>query len=124
MAPLALEGGVTSDAVTLFVDRARVVRPDFGLGEPETTIAVTEICRTLDGLPLGIELATAPMAAMSAVEVQGSARGPLPVVAGLELGPEQQHTLRHAVEWSYHLLNEDERALLRLTSVFVGGFEL
>ena len=74
VAPLALDGGVASDAVTLFVDGASVVRPDFGLGEPETAIAVTEICRTLDGLPLGIELAAARMAAMSAVEVRGGAR--------------------------------------------------
>ena len=68
--PLTLEGGAISDAVTLFVDRARAVRPDFGLREAETADAVTEICATLDGLPLGIELAAARMAAMSAVEVR------------------------------------------------------
>ena len=124
VAPLALEGGVTSDAVTLFVDRARVVRPDFGLGEPETAIAVTEICRTLDGLPLGIELAAARMAAMSAVEVRGRLADRFRLLQASQPGPERQHTLRHAVEWSYDLLNEDERALLRLTSVFAGGFEL
>ena len=56
--PLALEGGESSDAVTLFVDRARAVRPDFGLQEErDTAAAVTEICETLDGLPLGIRLA-------------------------------------------------------------------
>ncbi len=124
VAPLALEGGVTSDAVTLFVDRARVVRPDFGLGEPETAIAVTEICRTLDGLPLGIELAAARMAAMSAVEVQGRLADRFRLLQASQPGPERQHTLRHAVEWSYDLLNEDERELLRLTSVFAGGFDL
>ena len=68
--PLASTEGVTSDAVTLFVDRARAARPDFGLREPDTATAVTEICETLDGLPLGIELAAARMAAMSAVEVR------------------------------------------------------
>ena len=124
VAPLALEGGVTSDAVTLFVDRARVVRPDFGLGEPETAIAVTEICRTLDGLPLGIELAAARMAAMSAVEVRGRLADRFRLLQASQPGPERQHTLRHAVEWSYDLLNEDERELLRLTSVFAGGFDL
>ena len=53
VAPLAVEGGVTSDSVTLFVERARAVRPDFGLQEHETVTAVTEICETVDGLPSG-----------------------------------------------------------------------
>ena len=68
--PLALDGNVSSDAVALFVERARAVRPDFGLGEDSTATAVVEICQALDGLPLGIELAAARMAAMSAVEVR------------------------------------------------------
>ena len=124
VAPLALDGGVASDAVTLFVDRARVVRPDFGLGEPETAIAVTEICRTLDGLPLGIELAAARMAAMSAVEVRGRLADRFRLLQASQPGPERQLTLRHTVEWSYDLLTEDERDLFRLTSVFAGGFDL
>ena len=124
MAPLALDGGVTSDAVTLFVDRARAVRPDFGLQEPETATAVTEICETLDGLPLGIELAAARMAAMSAVEVRDRLADRFRLLQGSTPGPERQLTLRHAVEWSYDLLTDDERELLRLTSVFAGGFDL
>jgi predicted ATPase len=68
--PLALTGGATSDAVTLFVDRAQAVRPNFGLSDLDTATAITEICETLDGLPLGIELAAARMAAMSAAEVR------------------------------------------------------
>ena len=122
--PLALDGGVASDAVTLFADRARVVRPDFGLGEPETASAVSEICRNLDGLPLGIELAAARMAAMSAVEVRDRLADRFRLLQASQPGPERQHTLRHTVEWSYDLLTEDERALLRLTSVFAGGFDL
>jgi predicted ATPase len=70
VSPLGLEGGVASDAVTLFVERASAARPGFGLHDPVTAAAVTEICETLDGLPLGIELAAARMAAMSAVEVR------------------------------------------------------
>ena len=124
VAPLDLDGGVTSDAVTLFVDRARVVRPDFGLAEPETATAVTEICRTLDGLPLGIELAAARMAAMSAVEVRGRLADRFRLLQASQPGPQRQLTLRHTVEWSYDLLTEDERELLRLTSVFAGGFDL
>ncbi|MDX6216731.1 MAG: hypothetical protein QOG99_2315, partial [Frankiales bacterium] len=124
VAPLALKGGVTSDAVTLFVDRARAVRPNFGLSEPTTGTAVTEICETLDGLPLGIELAAARMAAMSAVEVRDRLAERFRLLSGSGPVPERQLTLRHAVEWSYDLLTDDERELLRLTSVFAGGFDL
>ncbi len=122
--PLALEGGETSDAVTLFVDRARAVRPDFGLREAETAVAVTEICERLDGLPLGIELAAARMAAMSAREVRDRLADRFRLLRGSTPGPERQLTLRHAVEWSYDLLAGDEQDLLRSTSVFAGGFEL
>ena len=68
--PLALDAGVTSDAVALFVQRAGAVRPGFGIHDEQTAAAVIEICETLDGLPLGIEVAAARMAAMSAVEVR------------------------------------------------------
>ncbi len=122
--PLALTGGVTSDAVTLFVDRARAVRPNFGFSDPDAAAAVTEICATLDGLPLGIELAAARMAAMSAVEVRDRLTDRFRLLQGSNPGPERQLTLRHAVEWSYDLLTDDERELLDLTSVFAGGFDL
>jgi predicted ATPase/class 3 adenylate cyclase/DNA-binding CsgD family transcriptional regulator len=124
ISPLAVAGGTQSDAVTLFVDRARAVRRDFGLGEPDTAVAVTEICAALDGLPLGIELAAARMAAMSAVEVRNRLADRFRLLQGSTPAPERQHTLRHAVAWSYDLLTDDERALLRATSVFAGGFEL
>ena len=124
VAPLAVDGGATSDAVTLFVDRARAVRPNFALSVPETATAVTEICEALDGLPLGIELAAARMAAMSAVEVRDRLADRFRLLNGSTPGPERQLTLRHAVEWSYDLLTDDERELLRLTSVFAGGFDL
>ncbi|HEY2331662.1 MAG TPA: LuxR C-terminal-related transcriptional regulator, partial [Acidimicrobiales bacterium] len=122
--PLALDGGTTSDAVTLFVDRARSVRPNFGLSEPATGTAVIEICEVLDGLPLGIELAAARMAAMSAVEVRDRLAERFRLLQGSGPGPERQLTLRHAVEWSYDLLTDGEQALLRPASVFAGGFDL
>ncbi len=122
--PLARDGGVASDAVALFVDRARAVRPDFGLNDAPTADAVTEICETVDGLPLGIELAAARMVAMSAVEVRDRLADRFRLLQGATPGPERQLTLRHAVEWSYDLLTDDERALLRTTAVFAGGFDL
>jgi predicted ATPase/class 3 adenylate cyclase/DNA-binding CsgD family transcriptional regulator len=124
VSPLATDGGVTSDAVTLFVERARSARHDFELQDPQTAVAVTEICETVDGLPLGIELAAARMAAMSAIEVRDRLADRFRLLERGAPGPERQHTLRHAVEWSYDLLTEDERALLRTASVFAGGFDL
>ncbi len=124
VAPLALDGRESSDAVALFVDRARAVRPDFGLREPETAVAVTEICETLDGLPLGIELAAARMAAMSALEVRDRLADRFRLLQGSAPAPNRQLTLHHTVEWSYDLLTEDEQELLRSTAVFAGGFEL
>ena len=121
--PLAATGE-TSDAVTLFVDRARSVRPDFGLRDSDTATAVIEICAILDGLPLGIELAAARMAAMNAVEVRDRLADRFRLLKGSVPGPERQLTLQHAVEWSYDLLIDDERDLLRRTSVFAGGFDL
>ena len=115
---------MTSDAVTLFVERARAVRPGFGIFDEQTADAVIRICATLDGLPLGIELAAARMAAMSAVEVCDRLGDRFRLLTGPELGPDRQATLRHAVAWSYDLLDDDERATLRTASVFAGGFDL
>ena len=124
VSPLTVDGGMTSDAVTLFVDRARAVRPNFEVQDPTDAAAVTEICEAVDGLPLGIELAAARMAAMSAVEVRDRLADRFRLLRGTTPGPERQLTLRHAVEWSYDLLSESERALLRTISVFAGGFDL
>lgn len=123
VSPLAVDG-VTSDAVTLFVERARAVRPGFGIFDEQAADAVIRICSTLDGLPLGIELAAARMAAMSAIEVSERLGDRFRLLTGPELGPDRQATLRHAVAWSYDLLEDDERAILRTASVFSGGFDL
>jgi predicted ATPase/DNA-binding CsgD family transcriptional regulator len=124
VSPLALDGGVASDAAQLFVVRARAVRPAFGLHEPETAAAVTEICETLDGLPLGIELAAARMAAMSAAEVRDRLGARFRLLHGTSSQPERQQTLLRAVGWSYDLLDADEQKLMRDSSVFAGGFDL
>ena len=123
VSPLAVDG-VTSDAVALFVERARGVRPGFGIFDEQTADAVIRICETLDGLPLGIELAAARMAAMSAVEVRDRLDQRLRLLTGPELGPDRQATLRHTVAWSYDLLDDEERATLRTASAFAGGFDL
>ncbi|MDT4909194.1 MAG: hypothetical protein QOI69_2435, partial [Pseudonocardiales bacterium] len=124
VSPLATGGGVTSDAVALFIERARSARHDFDVQDPQIAAAVTEICETVDGLPLGIELAAARMAAMSAIEVRDRLADRFRLLQRGPPGPERQLTLRHAVEWSYDLLTDDERSLLRTVSVFAGGFDL
>jgi predicted ATPase/class 3 adenylate cyclase/DNA-binding CsgD family transcriptional regulator len=124
VSPLATDRGVTSDAVTLFVERARSARHDFELQDPQTAAAVTEICEAVDGLPLGIELASARMAAMSATEVRDRLADRFRLLQRGPPGPERQLTLSHTVEWSYDLLADDERSLLRTASVFAGGFDL
>ncbi|HEX3089452.1 MAG TPA: adenylate/guanylate cyclase domain-containing protein, partial [Ilumatobacteraceae bacterium] len=124
VSPLALEGGIASDAVKLFVERASAARAGFGLYDTQSAAAVTEICETLDGLPLGIELAAARMATMSAVEVRDRLGDRFRMLRGSERQPERQQTLQLAVGWSYDLLSDDERVLLRNASVFAGGFDL
>ncbi|HVM66633.1 MAG TPA: LuxR C-terminal-related transcriptional regulator [Acidimicrobiales bacterium] len=124
LSPLATEGGVTSDAVTLFVERARSARRDFELQDTPTAAAVIEICEAVDGLPLGIELAAARMSAMSAIEVRDRLADRFRLLQGGAAGPARHLTLRHAVEWSYDLLTGEEQALLRRASVFAGGFDL
>ncbi len=124
VSPLALDGGIASDAVKLFVERASAARAGFGLYDTQSAAAVTEICATLDGLPLGIELAAARMATMSAVEVRDRLGDRFRLLRGSERQPERQQTLQFAVGWSYDLLKDDERELLRDASVFAGGFDL
>jgi predicted ATPase/class 3 adenylate cyclase len=112
------------DAVALFVDRARAVAPDFTLDRPEEADAVAEICRRLDGIPLAIELAAARTIAMSAPELRDRLDDRFRLLSGSRRGLERHQTLRHAVQWSYDLLDDDERALLGRCAVFAGGFDL
>ena len=113
-----------SAAVALFVDRAQSVRPNFELNE-ENRAAVAEICVRLDGLPLAIELAAAriklltPQAMLTRLE----RRFDLLTGGAVDL-PERQQTLRNAIDWSYDLLGDDEKAMFSRLGVFVGGASL
>ena len=123
VAPLDVDGP-TSDGVALFVERAGAVRPGFALDSDNTIRAVIEICRTLDGLPLAIELAAARMASMSPPELAALLAHRFRLLTGAEHRPERQRTLERVVAWSYDLLNDEEQAVLRSASVFLGGFGL
>ena len=109
-------------AVQLFVDRAQAVRYDFALTE-DNALAVVEICRRLDGLPLAIELAAArtrllePAALLARLGSRLDALGTGPVDL-----PERQRTLRATVEWSVGLLDDAEQHMLATLSIFVDGW--
>jgi predicted ATPase/class 3 adenylate cyclase len=110
------------DAVRLFVDRAQAVRPDW---QPESQLPVVrEICHLLDGLPLGIELAAAPMSLLPAAAIRDrlAARMPLPGSGPRDV-PVRQQTLDAAIGWSYDLLSPEHRRFLDQLSVFDGGFD-
>ena len=115
----------SSPAVVLFAERARSVRPNFSLDDhPATVTAVLEVCRRLDGLPLGIELAAARMAGMSVTDVRDHLDDRFRLLAGEPGAPPRQQSLPELVRWSYDLLDDAERDVLRRASVFAGGFDL
>jgi predicted ATPase len=121
---LDLGAGIDSSAATLFTERARSVAPHFAVAEAGDADAVVEICGRLDGIPLGIELAASRMASMTAGEVRDRLDDRFRLLIGSRRGLERHQTLRHAVAWSYDLLDDAEKSLLARCSVFSGGFDL
>ena len=122
--PLTLDGGVGSPAVTLFVERARALQSRIDFADPDTAAAVVEVCRGLDGLPLGIELAAARTISMSPIDIRDRLDDRFRILTASPRAPQRQQTLRNVVAWSYDLLDDDERSLLCATAVFAGGFDL
>jgi predicted ATPase/class 3 adenylate cyclase len=110
------------EAIALFVDRARLVRPDFQL-DAHNAGTVAAICARLDGLPLAIELAAARIRLFSPQALLERLNERLKTLnTGLRDVPVRQQTLRGAIDWSYLLLNPDEQILFRRLAVFSGGF--
>lgn len=112
------------EAMTLFVERAHAVRPDF-----EVTAAnrgdVGRICTALDGVPLALELAAARVRVLPPAELARRLDHRLPLlVGGARDLPERQRTLRATIDWSAQLLDPPERTLLAQLGVFAGSFSL
>ncbi|MGC5289192.1 BTAD domain-containing putative transcriptional regulator [Micromonospora sp. DT231] len=111
-------------AVSLFVQRAADVAPDFTV-TPANVDVVLRICRTLDGLPLAIELAAARLRALPVAEVAARLDDRFRLLSmGSRAASPRHRTLRAVVEWSWDLLDEAERILARRLTVFAGGATL
>jgi len=111
-------------AVRLLVERANALRPSFWV-TPSNAAAVVEVCRRLDGIPLAIELAAARLRALPIEQVAARLddRFRLLTSGSRTAGP-RQRTLRAVMAWSWDLLAEPERAVLRRLAVFMGGCSL
>jgi len=110
------------EAARLLVDRAGEAVPAFRPTVDDAS-AIVKICRRLDGIPLAIELAAARVSALSLVEIAARLDDRLALSSGgRRTALPRQQTLRGAIDWSYDLLTEAERTLLRRLSVFAGGW--
>ncbi|WP_328533356.1 winged helix-turn-helix domain-containing protein [Micromonospora zamorensis] len=111
-------------AVSLFAQRAADVAPDFTVTEANVDV-VLRICRTLDGLPLAIELAAARLRALPVAEVAARLDDRFRLLSmGSRAASPRHRTLRAVVEWSWDLLDDAERRLARRLTVFAGGATL
>ncbi|BBC37014.1 hypothetical protein SGFS_083080 [Streptomyces graminofaciens] len=110
-------------ALRLFADRGASARPGFTIADdPE---AAAEICRRLDGLPLAIELAAACLRMLTPRQIADRLDNRFRLLtSGSRTVLPRQQTLRAVVDWSWELLDEDEREVLRRLSVFAGGCDL
>ena len=112
------------DAVRLFVERARTVKPDFAVSGANAS-AVVEICRRLDGLPLAIELAAAWLRTLTPAQIASGlddrfallVRGPRGAAA-------RQQTLAASIDWSHDLLDVTDQVVFRRLAAFAGSFSL
>lgn len=126
-------GGMTEDlaaalgqfeAVRLFIDRAMLAQPHFAVTN-ENAPAVAQICHRLDGIPLAIELAAARVKVLTAEQIAARLDDRFRLLTGgSRTALPRQQTLRALIDWSYDLLSEPERALLRRLAPFAGGWTL
>jgi predicted ATPase/DNA-binding NarL/FixJ family response regulator len=121
---LAPERLADAEAVRLFVDRARLATPTFAVTE-QNAPTVARVCRRLDGIPLAIEMAAARVRVLSVEQISLRLDDRFRLLtAGSRTTLPRQQTLRALVDWSYDLLADQERTLLRRLAVFAGGWPL
>jgi predicted ATPase/DNA-binding CsgD family transcriptional regulator len=113
-----------SEAIGLFLDRAQLAEPSFQMS-PDNAAAVAQLCRRLEGIPLAIELAAARIGLMSPDQMLERLQDRFGLLTGgSRTSPIRHRTLQSALDWSYDLLGDRERALFRRLSVFAGSFSL
>jgi predicted ATPase/class 3 adenylate cyclase len=117
-----LDGAAATEAVRLFADRAAAVDPAFTLTEANVA-SVVQICRRLDGIPLAIELAAARVTVMSPDDIATRLGDRFRLLAGgRRTAVPRQQTLHALIDWSWDLLTDEDRRLLRRLAVFTGGW--
>ncbi|MFP3915195.1 MAG: adenylate/guanylate cyclase domain-containing protein [Actinomycetota bacterium] len=122
--PVSERDAADSDAVKLFLDRLEQVRPGTA-PTPDEMSAVVRICRRLDGIPLGLELAAARMRTLSPLELADRLEDSFRILAGgSKAALPRQRTLQATIDWSHDLLTPAEATVFRRLSVFAGGFDL
>ena len=120
----ALEDVLRHGAVKLFVARAREADPHFS-PDQQTAAAIAAICRRLDGIPLALELAAARASTLGMQELASRLDDCFSLLTeGRRTALRRHQTLRAMLDWSYELLPESERMVLRHLSIFAGGFSL
>jgi predicted ATPase/class 3 adenylate cyclase len=111
-----------SESTRLFVERARAANPKFSLTD-SSAASISQICSRLDGIPLAIELAAARTKLFSVDQIAARLDDRFKLLTGgSRTALPRQQTLRALIDWSYNLLSEEERALLRRLSIFAGGW--
>jgi predicted ATPase/DNA-binding CsgD family transcriptional regulator len=122
--PISIDSLLQIDSVRLFLARAQALKPDLALDESNAA-AIARICARLDGLPLALELAAARIKLLPPQAMQAWLEKSLELLTGGARDATERHqSLRNAIQWSYGLLDEEEKQLFRRLSVFVGGCTL
>jgi predicted ATPase/class 3 adenylate cyclase len=112
------------ESIYLFIERARIVKPDFELTK-ENAPFVAQTCSRLDGIPLAIELAAARVKVLTPEQIASRLDNRFHLLTGgSRTALPRQQTLRAMIDWSYSLLTEQEKTLFRRLAVFVGGWTL
>jgi len=120
---LAENGNGSASALRLFVDRATQVAPGFALDDAERAQAL-RICRLVDGMPLGIELAASWVSTLRCSEIADEIEGNIDFLAtSMRDVPERHRSLRAAIDQSWNLLTDEQRRVFSRLSVFRGGFD-
>ncbi|MDR3690759.1 MAG: tetratricopeptide repeat protein [Fimbriimonas sp.] len=121
---LSREEVVKFEAIRLFVDRAMLVMPTFQVTD-QNVGAIVQICKRLDGIPMAIELAAARVRSLQVDQIAERLDDRFHLLTGgFRTSLPRQKTLRAMIDWSYDLLNDEEKTLFRRFSVFTGGWSL